>query len=216
MTNYQAENLKDFNCGAGWVMRFGKKLAKLFCFMNDSSFWLSDFYYRVMGGFTRKYEPSSILTSNLLTNLLLERFLLNNDDRKSCIVYYCVLECFKGKNRFYPNFECMKNTFENCKTMVCSKIWYKFPRPPPQTLKSLLSVVLGLSSWIIVLLYAHSMSSISYSLGKASPVLGTGICWKSPILNHVYIIQSKNFNIKFPISLSLWFFLFNLQKITKS
>ena len=100
-------------------MRFGKKLAKLFCFMNDSSFWLSDFYYRVMGGFTRKYEPSSILTSNLLTNLLLERFLLNNDDRKSCIVYYCVLESFKGKSRFYPNFGCMKNTFE--KPMVCSK-----------------------------------------------------------------------------------------------
>ena len=95
-------------------MRFGKKLAKLFCFMNDSSFWLSDFYYRVMGGITRKYEPSSILTSNLLTNLLLERFLLNNDDRKSCIAYYCVLESFKGKSRFYPNFGCMKNAFEIC------------------------------------------------------------------------------------------------------
>ena len=86
MLLWQIADLKDFNCGAGWVMRFGKKLAKLFCFMNDSSFWLSDFYYRVMGGFTRKYEPSSILTSNLFTNLLLERFRLNNDYWKSYVL----------------------------------------------------------------------------------------------------------------------------------
>ena len=98
-------------------MRFGKKLAKLFCFMNDSSFWLSDFYYRVMGGFTRKYEPSSILTSNLFTNLLLERFLLMIENLMS----YCVLECLKKKVVSIQTSDASKTHSKFVKRMVFSK-----------------------------------------------------------------------------------------------
>ena len=43
-----------------------------------------------------------------------------------------------------------------------------------------------------------------YLLGKARHSLGTQICWKNYNLNHSKIKQSKKFDIKLPLSLSLW------------
>ena len=62
LTNIFADfkNLTDFNSELVELWGCSKKLAKLFCFMNDSSLWLSNFYYRVMVGLTRKYEAFTI------------------------------------------------------------------------------------------------------------------------------------------------------------
>ena len=59
----------------------------------------------------------------------------------------------------------------------------------------------------------NQVSWIGYSLGKAWNLLGTWICGKSPNLNNFNIKRSKNFII-LPLSLFLWFFLFNPPKTT--
>ena len=79
------------------------------------------------------------------------------------------------------------------KRMVCSKRWYKLPPPPfPDLEFTVISSAGTLQLNYYMLIGCLQCATLSARL-PAPPVLGNRICWKSPILNHIYIFTEYKF-----------------------